>query len=61
MTAWRIRMAIELVASLFLACLGVYVMTNDDWWWQGIGLFGSIIAINQFADKWGLFWDGPDE
>jgi hypothetical protein len=61
--SFRIRMAIEFVVLIIFVALGASIVGDSDAWivWRIVAVGGSIIMLNSALDRWGYFWDGPDE
>jgi hypothetical protein len=59
---YRTRMAIEfLFVGLTVILSGTLIVVADAWWVKGVCTSSFVIGLMQASDKWGLFWDGPDE
>ena len=55
-------MAIEFAFRVFLVAINIAgFVTTDHLFMKGIFLVFGVICAWEAADRWGYFWDGPDE
>jgi uncharacterized membrane protein YjgN (DUF898 family) len=61
--SFRIRMAIEFFVLCIAVILAAYNFGDGDRHivWRGVSLVGGVLFMHSAIDRWGYFWDGPDE